>query len=131
MAKIQERHHSEQPQSINNTCVVEKFYSNAIPDSPDMCDNDIQTDQNAEECDDGRAALANLIANLTLDTRENKKILKQLKKANATRYSCLIALQNKEIGLEKYKTYLNHTTEYDTLERLVKEKNQVIKDLEL
>ncbi|GJQ89834.1 retrovirus-related pol polyprotein from transposon TNT 1-94 [Tanacetum coccineum] len=177
-----ERQHSEQPESINNTCVVEKVYSNVIPDSPDMCDNDIQTDQNAEECDDGRVALANLIANLTLDTRENKKILKQLKKANAsltqelkeckstleltnrtlgesnsTRYSCLIALQNKETGLEKYKTYLNHTTEYDTLEPyeisvvkmehdelvkqslltkshyagLVKAKNQVIKDLKL
>ncbi|GJV15207.1 hypothetical protein Tco_1360530 [Tanacetum coccineum] len=31
-----------------------------------------------------RAALANLIANLTLDTEENKTILKQLKKANAS-----------------------------------------------
>ncbi|GKF84722.1 hypothetical protein Tco_0249620, partial [Tanacetum coccineum] len=31
-----------------------------------------------------RAALANLIANITLDTEENKKILKQLKKANAS-----------------------------------------------
>ncbi|GJX80173.1 hypothetical protein Tco_0328322 [Tanacetum coccineum] len=112
-----------------------------------MCDNDIQTDQNSKECDDGRVALANLIANLTLDTEENKKILKQLKKSNAsltqelkeckstlevtnrtlgesnsTRYSCLIALQNKEIELEKYKTYHNC---------LVKEKNQVIKDLKL
>ncbi|GKE34159.1 hypothetical protein Tco_1453481, partial [Tanacetum coccineum] len=72
-----ERHHSEQPESISNTCVVEKVDSNGIPDSPDMCDNDIQTDQNAEdEC----VALANL----TLDTEENKKILKQLKKANAS-----------------------------------------------
>ncbi|GJU27900.1 hypothetical protein Tco_1166521 [Tanacetum coccineum] len=33
---------------------------------------------------DERAALANLIANLTLDTEENKMILKQLKKANAS-----------------------------------------------
>ncbi|GKG46035.1 hypothetical protein Tco_0498481 [Tanacetum coccineum] len=36
-----ERHHSEQPESINNTCVVEKVDSNVIPDSPYMCDNDI------------------------------------------------------------------------------------------
>ncbi|GKC64636.1 hypothetical protein Tco_1097234 [Tanacetum coccineum] len=43
-----------------------------------------ETDQNAEECDDERVALANLIANITLDTEENKKILKQLKKANAS-----------------------------------------------
>ncbi|GKE03751.1 retrovirus-related pol polyprotein from transposon TNT 1-94 [Tanacetum coccineum] len=55
-----ERHHSEQPESINNTCVVEKVSSNVIPDSLDMYDNDIQTDQNVDECDDERAALANL-----------------------------------------------------------------------
>ncbi|GJR26583.1 reverse transcriptase domain-containing protein [Tanacetum coccineum] len=71
------------------------------------------------KCADERAALANLIANLTLDTKENKMILKQLKKANASltqeleecktnldktsralgeatscRDSCLITLQN-------------------------------------
>ncbi|GKD57848.1 retrovirus-related pol polyprotein from transposon TNT 1-94 [Tanacetum coccineum] len=80
MAKIQERHHFEQPKSISNTCVVEKVDNNVIPDSPDMCDNDIQTDQNAKECDDERATLANL----TLDTEENKQILKQLKKINAS-----------------------------------------------
>ncbi|GKB58037.1 hypothetical protein Tco_0914223 [Tanacetum coccineum] len=38
------RQHFEQPESIHNTCVVEKVDSNVIPDSPDMCDNDIQTD---------------------------------------------------------------------------------------
>ncbi|GJW39415.1 hypothetical protein Tco_0065260 [Tanacetum coccineum] len=54
--------------------------SNIIPDSPNMCDNDIQDDQNDVECDDERVALANL----KLDVDENKKIQKQLKKANAT-----------------------------------------------
>nr|GFB89340.1 hypothetical protein [Tanacetum cinerariifolium] len=78
------RQHFEQTESINNTCVVETDDSNVISDSLDMYDNDIQTDQNAKECDDERAALANLITNLTLDTEENKKILKQLKKANAS-----------------------------------------------
>ncbi|GKA31721.1 hypothetical protein Tco_0718026 [Tanacetum coccineum] len=78
------------------------------------------------------AALANLIANLTLDTEENKTILKQLKKANASltqelkecktnidetsralgeatscRDSCLIALQNKQNELEKYCSFGN------------------------
>ncbi|GKD86959.1 hypothetical protein Tco_1358113 [Tanacetum coccineum] len=43
-----------------------------------------KADQNANECDDKRVALANLIANLTLDIEENKKILKQLRKANAS-----------------------------------------------
>ncbi|GKF33210.1 hypothetical protein Tco_0106410, partial [Tanacetum coccineum] len=75
------RHHSEQPESNFNTCLVEKEDSNVIPDSPNMCDNDIQTDQNAEdEC----AALANLVANLKLNVDENKKIQKQLKKANTS-----------------------------------------------
>ncbi|GJU04143.1 retrovirus-related pol polyprotein from transposon TNT 1-94 [Tanacetum coccineum] len=64
--------------------VVETGDSNVIPDSPDMCDNDIQNDQHDVECDDERVALANLIANLKLDVDDNKKIQKQLKKANAT-----------------------------------------------
>ncbi|GJR48041.1 integrase, catalytic region, zinc finger, CCHC-type containing protein [Tanacetum coccineum] len=127
-----ERQHSEQPESISNTCVVEKVDSNVIPDSPDMCDNDIQIDQNVE---DERAALANLIANLTLDTEENKKIMKQLKKENAsltqelkeckynleesntTRDSFLIALQCKQTELAKYMTLNNRTVDYDKLER--------------
>ncbi|GJW91983.1 ribonuclease H-like domain-containing protein [Tanacetum coccineum] len=33
--------HSKQPESISNTCVVETGDSNVIPDSPNMCDNDI------------------------------------------------------------------------------------------
>ncbi|GKB44268.1 integrase, catalytic region, zinc finger, CCHC-type containing protein [Tanacetum coccineum] len=75
------RQHSEQPESISNTCVVEKVNSNVIPDSLDMCDNDIQTDQNAEK---EHVALANLIANLKHDVDENKKIQNQLKKANTS-----------------------------------------------
>ncbi|GKF46745.1 hypothetical protein Tco_0136547 [Tanacetum coccineum] len=76
--------HYEQPGCIINTCVVEKVDSNVIPNSPDMCNNEIQTDQNAVECDDERVALANLIANLKLNIDENKKIQKQLKKSNAS-----------------------------------------------
>ncbi|GJY64092.1 hypothetical protein Tco_0465552 [Tanacetum coccineum] len=100
-----ERQHSEQPESINNTCVVEKC-----------------------------AVLANLIANLTLDTKENKKIIKKLKKANAsltqalkecksnleesntTRDNCLIALQSKQTEIEMHKTLIDHTVDYDKLE---------------
>nr|GEX15370.1 retrovirus-related Pol polyprotein from transposon TNT 1-94 [Tanacetum cinerariifolium] len=37
--------HSEQPECINNTRVVETGDCNVIPDSPDMCDNDIQNDK--------------------------------------------------------------------------------------
>nr|GFA35454.1 hypothetical protein [Tanacetum cinerariifolium] len=68
--------HYEQSESTSNTCLVEKGDS-VTPDSSDMCEHDIQTDQNVEDvCD----ALANLIANLKLNMDENKKIQKQLKK---------------------------------------------------
>ncbi|GJS00133.1 hypothetical protein Tco_0316641 [Tanacetum coccineum] len=138
-----ERQHSEQPESISNTCVVEKVDSNVIPDSPDMCDNDIQTDQIAK---DESVVLANLIENLKLDVDENKKIQKQLKKANTSldhelkdyksslaetsrtlgesnsiRDNCLISLQNKQTGLERYKTLNDRKFDYDKLEHKLNE----------
>nr|GEZ46195.1 hypothetical protein [Tanacetum cinerariifolium] len=76
--------HSEQSESFSNTCLVETNDSNVIPDSPDICDDDIQNDQNDVESDDEHVVLANLITNLKLDVEENKKIQKQLKKANTT-----------------------------------------------
>ncbi|GJR88195.1 hypothetical protein Tco_0212206 [Tanacetum coccineum] len=140
------RRHSEQPESINDTYVLEKDDSNVIPDSSNICTNDNQVDQNAAECVDERAALANLIANLTLDTEENKTILKQLKKANASltqeleecktnldetsralgeatssRDSCLIALQTKQTELEKYTALNDLTSDYKILQTKLNE----------
>ncbi|GJR16289.1 hypothetical protein Tco_0798941 [Tanacetum coccineum] len=91
-------------------------------------------------------ALANLIVNLTLDTEENKMILKQLKKANASltqelkecrtnldetgralgeatscRDSCLIALQNKQNELEKYIAFNDRTIDYEILQTKLNE----------
>ncbi|GJW49656.1 retrovirus-related pol polyprotein from transposon TNT 1-94 [Tanacetum coccineum] len=92
----------EQYESTSNTCLVEKDDSNVTPDSPDVCDNDIQTDQNTE---DERAALANLIENLKLDVDENKKIQKQLKKANASlahelkEFKSILAETSRTLGL--------------------------------
>nr|GFA64969.1 hypothetical protein [Tanacetum cinerariifolium] len=57
--------HSEQSELVSNTCLVETDDSNVIPDSPDMCKDDIQNEQNDVESDDERVALANLLANLT------------------------------------------------------------------
>ncbi|GJT67118.1 hypothetical protein Tco_1018598 [Tanacetum coccineum] len=76
--------HFEQSESISNTCVVVTGDSNVIPDSPDMCNNDIQNDQHDVECDDERAALANLIANLKLDVDDNKitKAIKEQQNGN-------------------------------------------------
>ncbi|GKA50220.1 hypothetical protein Tco_0743293 [Tanacetum coccineum] len=140
MAKIQEVHTTDSGPSFDAE-PLEKDDSNVILDSSDICDNDNQADQNTKECDDERVVLANLITNLKLDTDENKKIQKQLKKANTslshelqkckfvleeckssleesnrTRDRCLIALQNKEIELQKYKTYHDRTIEHDKLE---------------
>ncbi|GJU43258.1 retrovirus-related pol polyprotein from transposon TNT 1-94 [Tanacetum coccineum] len=144
--------HFEQSESISNTCAVETGDSNAIPDSPDMCANDIQDDQNDVECDDERVALANLIANLKLDVDENKKIQKQLKKANATltqeltecksilaetsrtlgesnsiRDSCLVALQNKQTEFERYKAF-NDRNEKRMLQKVKAYEISVVKE---
>ncbi|GKC20524.1 integrase, catalytic region, zinc finger, CCHC-type containing protein, partial [Tanacetum coccineum] len=125
-AKLLER----QSESISNTCAVETGDSNVLPDSSD----------------DERVALANLIANLKLDVDENKKIQKQLKKANATltqeltecksiltetsrtlgesnsiQDSLLVALQNKQTEFERYKAFNDRTVDYDKLERKLNE----------
>ncbi|GJS79422.1 hypothetical protein Tco_0729303 [Tanacetum coccineum] len=150
--------HSEQPESINDTYVLEKDDSNVTPDSSNICNNDNQVDQNAAECVDERAALANLIANLTLDTEENKTILKQLKKANASltqelkecktnldessralgeatssRDSCLIALQTKQTELEKYTALNDLTSDYKILQTKLNETLGLLalKDIEI
>ncbi|GKA89303.1 hypothetical protein Tco_0811115 [Tanacetum coccineum] len=105
-----------------------------------------------------RCRLANLIANLTLDTEENKTILKQLKKANASltqemeecktnldetnralgeatscQDSCLIALQNKQNEFEKYKAFNDRTIDYDILQTKLNETLGLLalKDIEI
>nr|GEV65632.1 Gag-Pol polyprotein [Tanacetum cinerariifolium] len=74
-----------------NTCLVETDDSNVIPNSPDMCEDDIQNEQNDVESNDKRVALANLIANLKLDTKQTE--------------------------FEKYKAFNDCTIDYDKLER--------------
>ncbi|GKC92618.1 hypothetical protein Tco_1158060, partial [Tanacetum coccineum] len=143
MAKIQEVPTAD---SGTDSEPLEQDDSNVIPDSPDMCDNDIQNDQNAVECDDERDALANLIANLKLNVDENKNIQKQLKKTNTSltqeltecksilaetsrtlgesnsiRDSCLVALQNKQTDLEKYMAFNDRTVDYGKLEHKLNE----------
>nr|GEV87634.1 hypothetical protein [Tanacetum cinerariifolium] len=92
--------HSKQSESFSNTCLVETDDNNVISDSPDMCDDDIQNDQNDVESDDERVTLANLIANLKLDVDENKKTQKQLKKANTT-LAQLIPGREETLALER------------------------------
>ncbi|GKC11703.1 integrase, catalytic region, zinc finger, CCHC-type containing protein [Tanacetum coccineum] len=107
-------YHKEKMLMCKQAEKVEKDDSNVTLDSPDMCDNDIQTEQNAE---DEHAALANLIENLKFDVDENKKIQKQLKKANT-----LLAHELKECKTILAISALNdHTVDYDKLERKLNE----------
>nr|GEY88283.1 hypothetical protein [Tanacetum cinerariifolium] len=109
-------------------------------------EHDIQNERNDVESDDEHVALVNLIANLKLIADENKKIQKQLKKANTTlaqelkecktilaktskslresisvRDSCLLALQTKQTEFEKYKAFNDRTVDYDKLKRKLNE----------
>nr|GEX27020.1 hypothetical protein [Tanacetum cinerariifolium] len=113
-----------------------------------------QNDQNDVESNDERVALANS----KLDVDENKKIQKQLKKANTTlaqelkecktilaktsktlgesnsvRDSCLVALQNKQTKFEKYKTFNDRVIDYDKLEHKLNETLGLLaqKDIEI
>nr|GEX27980.1 hypothetical protein [Tanacetum cinerariifolium] len=150
--------HSRQSEFVSNTCLVEIDDSNVIPDSPDMYDDDILNDQNDVESDEEGVALANLISNLKLDVDENKKIQKQLKKANTTlahelkecktilaktsktlgesnsvQDSCLVAIQNKQTEFEKYKDFNDRTVDYDKLKRKLNETlgQLALKDIEI
>nr|GFB34148.1 hypothetical protein [Tanacetum cinerariifolium] len=78
-----------QSQWNSNTCLLETDDTNVIPDSPDMCENDIQNEQNDVDSDDERVALENLIANLKLDTKQTE--------------------------FEKYKAFNDRTIDYDKL----------------
>nr|GEW36975.1 hypothetical protein [Tanacetum cinerariifolium] len=76
-----------------------------------------QNEQYDVESDDERITLANLIANLKLDVDENKKIQKQLKKANTTLAQELKERKTKQAEFEKYKEFNDRTVDYDKLER--------------
>ncbi|GKB27649.1 hypothetical protein Tco_0867050, partial [Tanacetum coccineum] len=108
MAKIQEVLPKE---SSSTEQPLEQVQNN---DENNVFSNERQhSENNTAECDDERAALANLIANLTLDTEENKIILKQLKKANASLTQeleeCKTNLDETSRALGEA-TRVNHTT---------------------
>nr|GEV83083.1 ribonuclease H-like domain-containing protein [Tanacetum cinerariifolium] len=114
-----------QPENMKDITLMEKVNSNTTPDSSDMCNDEFKDNQNANDDEDGFVMLLNSIANLKLDTDENKKIQKQLKKENTTLTHelnesksalkesndildrCRSALHQKDIELDKYKVYKN------------------------
>nr|GEU51326.1 hypothetical protein [Tanacetum cinerariifolium] len=94
--------HSEQSEYVSNTCLVETDDSNVIPDSPDMCEDDIQNEQNDVESYDEQTS-------------------KSLGESISVRDSCLVALQTKQAEFEKYKAFNDRTIDYDKLERKLNE----------
>nr|GEU32065.1 hypothetical protein [Tanacetum cinerariifolium] len=120
---------------------IDKIQKVLAPDSGTDSEPVEHNEQNDVESDDERVALANLIANLKHYVDENKKIPKQLKKANTTlvqelkeckailaktskslgesisvRDSCLVSLQTKQAEFEKYKAFNDRTVDYDKIE---------------
>nr|GEW34874.1 hypothetical protein [Tanacetum cinerariifolium] len=152
-----DREHIDPPKNINDTYLMETIDSNMTPDSSDKCNNAFLEDHNANDRENECVAFANLIANLKLDTDGNKKIQKQLKRANASlthelnecksalaksndiRNRCRNALYNQEIELEKYKKYKDCQMEKEELEcnlkasldRLAQQKLQIVKVLKM
>nr|GEW35899.1 retrovirus-related Pol polyprotein from transposon TNT 1-94 [Tanacetum cinerariifolium] len=91
-----------------NTCLVEMDNSNVIPDSPDMCEDDIQNEQNDVERDDECVTLANL----KLDVDENKKIENQVKakKTQVEVHRRIPSVSNKMKSVTACKDSLNSRT---------------------
>ncbi|GJY55316.1 gypsy/ty3 retroelement polyprotein [Tanacetum coccineum] len=84
-----------------------------------------KADQHAEEPKDERVLLASLITNLKLDVDENKKIQKQLKKANTSLTQELeknkCAHRDCKFKLERYKTFQTNKKENKEVELECKE----------
>nr|GEV47002.1 integrase, catalytic region, zinc finger, CCHC-type, peptidase aspartic, catalytic [Tanacetum cinerariifolium] len=97
-----ELQHYEQSEYVSNTCLVKTDDSNVIPDSPDMCEDDIQNEQNDVDSDDEQTS-------------------KSLGESISVRDSFLVVLQTKQTEFEKYKVFNDRTVDYDKLERKLNE----------
>ncbi|GJX98333.1 hypothetical protein Tco_0355352 [Tanacetum coccineum] len=100
---VVETQYTEYPENMNDTSLMEKVDSNTTPDSLDMCNNEIEADQNAEKPEDERVLIDSLIVNLKLDVDENKTIQKQLKKATTSITQELNKRKQNQQDLEKTK----------------------------
>ncbi|GKD28438.1 hypothetical protein Tco_1239216 [Tanacetum coccineum] len=91
-----DQEHNDQPKNMNDIPLMEMIDSNTTLDSLDVCDNDFKDDQNANDQEDERVALA---------------------ESNDIRNRCRSALYNQEIELEKYKKYKDSQIEKEELEQ--------------
>ncbi|GJV75586.1 hypothetical protein Tco_1507170 [Tanacetum coccineum] len=70
--------------SLALLAAAKTIFRTGLPENPVPSGQPLeQVDQNAAECVDERVALANLIANLTLDTEEKTTLLKAIKESDA------------------------------------------------
>ncbi|GJU31803.1 hypothetical protein Tco_1175392, partial [Tanacetum coccineum] len=77
-----EKEHTGQPESINDTYVVEQGDSNTTHDSSDVSNNEREVDQDEAKFQKERVLLVSLIENIKLKIDERKRFNQQLKKAN-------------------------------------------------
>nr|GEV15008.1 hypothetical protein [Tanacetum cinerariifolium] len=107
-----ESQHTEQPEFLNDTSLMEKVDSNTTPNSSDMCNNEFQADQNVDDDEDELVVLAKLIANLKLDIDENKIIQNQLRKSNVALThelnECKSALEESNDIRDRCRSALHH-----------------------
>nr|GEW44205.1 hypothetical protein [Tanacetum cinerariifolium] len=125
MAKIQEVStadtctNSEPVKHVQNDA---GYNVNVIPDSPDMCEDDIQNDQNDVE---NSKAIKEANTTLAQELKECKAIFaetsKSLRESISVRDSCLVALQNKQTEFKKYKAFNDRTIDYEKLKRKLNE----------
>nr|GEX53661.1 hypothetical protein [Tanacetum cinerariifolium] len=101
-------------------CAMETNDSNVIPDSPDMCEDDIQNDQN-----DIQKQLKKANTTLAQELKDYKavraKTRKSLGESISVRDSCLVSLQTKQTEFEKYKAFNDRNINYDKLEHALAE----------
>ncbi|GJY13942.1 hypothetical protein Tco_0383251 [Tanacetum coccineum] len=93
------RHHSGQPETINDTYVVEKADINVIPASLDICDNEGKAYQNVGEPEDER------------ELEKNKR-----------------ALKDGKFELERYKTFQTNHQDKEKVELKCKETLALLAD---
>ncbi|GJY35543.1 hypothetical protein Tco_0420921 [Tanacetum coccineum] len=111
-----ERQHSEQPESINDTQVLEKDDSNVILDSSNMCNNDNQVDHNDTEYLDERLLKEKSKVISDLKVKEGKDIdkmismEKQLKFLNEIVYKRNESIQTINMLAPKCSTYNGRPT---------------------
>ncbi|GJW09773.1 retrovirus-related pol polyprotein from transposon TNT 1-94 [Tanacetum coccineum] len=77
MEKIQERHHLEQHESVNNTYLMEQGDTNITPDSSDMSNNEEEADQDDQMHQKERELLASLIEQMKTETDGSKQTNKK------------------------------------------------------